>query len=201
MTENEFPIYTDKLEEAIYYATEKDTEEKATSELQKFFKELIERKRNDSLEGGLQAAMLIFPNIFLAKVNEEDGMGSHAHSNINLVKFMNGDHKYLTKYGIRKFNLYAKERNQIYDKATEIRILDGEEEMMLAIISNKDLESVFELKMIKRIILICNNLMKKNYYKNIDIGIHTPRITIDFGEWTDKKEKMMLEEIENNIRK
>ena len=90
MVKDDEIIYTDRLEEKIYHATNKDSEEKINEQLKLFFKELTTRKRNDAIEGGLQASLIIFPEIFAAKVNEEDGMGSHAQSNINLVEFING---------------------------------------------------------------------------------------------------------------
>lgn len=194
-------LYTDTLEETIYSATSSDSEEKIQSELESFFEELIKRKRNDPIEGGLQASIVIFPNKFLAKVNEEDGMGSHSQSCINLVKYLNNDHKYLTKFGMRHFNLYPKERNQLNILGTEIRILDGEEELMLAIVSEKSKENIFELKIIMEIIKLCSILMNKNYYKNVDIGIHTPNIKIDFGEWTQEKRENIFSTLETNIKK
>ena len=196
---NESTLYTDKQEEKIYSATEKDSKEKIISEFQNFFKELIKRKRNDPIEGGLQAVMIIFPNIFAAKINEDDGMGTHGQSKINAIKFINGDHEYLTEYGIRHFYLYEKELKQLLCSCIDIRILDGEETLMLAITSNKELYSTFEVQMLKRIILICNILMEKKYYKNVDIGLYTPKIKIDYGEWTTEKRNLMLEEISKNM--
>ena len=196
MTKDEEKVYINKLEEKIYYAKSTDSEEKITEQLKLFFEELVKRKRKDAIEGGLQASLIIFPKVFAAKINEKDGTATHASSSINLVKFINHDPKYLTDTGIRKFSIYKKEEKQKIENATEARILDGENELMIAIWSDKKSESSFELKMIKRIIAICDRLMKDKHYENIDIGIHTSNIKIDFGEWTVAKGKMMLEEIE-----
>lgn len=201
MNDYEEILFTDKQEETIYSATSSDSEEKIQSELESFFEELIKRKRNDPIEGGLQASMIILPTVFAAKINEEDGMSPHINSCVNLIKYINNDHKYLTREGTRNFNIYQKENTIINNDVIELRILDGEDTLMIAITSNKKTESLFELKMLKRITTICNNLMNNNIYKNIDIGIHTHNFKIDFGEWTQEKRENIFSTLETNIKK
>ena len=57
-------------------------------EIRSFFDELVYRKREDPVEGGLQASMIVLSNRFAAKVNEKDGTGLHLCEFVNLVKFL-----------------------------------------------------------------------------------------------------------------
>ena len=70
-----------KIEEKIY-TINSDT---IDNSLESFFKEVYTR-REDNQEGGLQASIVILKDSLGAKVCENEGLGPHTHSHMNLIK-------------------------------------------------------------------------------------------------------------------
>ena len=192
--------FTNNLEEKIYFGDTNDLIN-VRNQLNLFFKELIKRKRNEPIEGGLQASVVVYKDRAAAKVNENDGKGVHIASNINLTKFLFGDNNYLTEKGIRYFGLYTNELGKFTKEAIEVRILDGQDSLMLAIHSYNEIESLFKLKVLKMIIDICKIIKDKNIYKEIEVGFSTPNISIDFEDFSETRYQTFLNFINNESKK
>ncbi len=124
--------YTDTLKEKIYTATKEDGRKKF-EQVSSFLEEVAKRKRFDHVEGGLQAAVVILPDKFAAKVNEEDGYGPHLDSKINLVKVLNDESTFISRNGSGFPALYKPEFDQIILESVEISVLGGEEEFKTTI--------------------------------------------------------------------
>ncbi len=192
--------YTDKLDETIYAFIETDNEEEINKKLTTFFKELVTRKRDDPFEGGIQAVIIILEDKCAMKVCERDGIGPHTNSAINLVKYLNNDHKYLSIIGTGLFKLSTKERNQIAREAVEARILDGKEELMFAINSKVEEKSEFQIEILNKIINLCKTLKDNNTYKKVEIGVHTPKDDIEFEDLTDKHYENIITSLTSQIK-
>ena len=61
-------LYTDKLEEKIYYGNSTDNIEEIQKVLNDFINEVIKRRRNDEEEEGLQSVFVIGKEEFGAKI-------------------------------------------------------------------------------------------------------------------------------------
>ena len=157
-------IFTNKLSEKIYHGNYLNIED-IKKQLKSFFNELIKRKRNDPLEGGLQASIIIYKDRCAFKINELDGAGLHVISEVNLTKFLYNDNNYLTEKAAGHFGLYMSEMMTITKDAISVRILDGEDKLMVAITSSGNIQSKFEIEVLKYIINICKNIKENNYYK------------------------------------
>ena len=193
--------YTDKLIEKIYHGKYLNLKT-CEHELTLFFDELIKRKRNDPIDGGLQASVVIFEDRFGAKVNELDGCGLHIISEVDLTKFLFNDNNYLTEKAAEHFGLYISEIMKISSEAITIRILDGYDELMIAIASENKLKSKFEVEIIKTIIKICDNIKKNKYYKSIKLGINLPNTSMDFSDYDKKRYKWYLDNLKlDSIKK
>lgn len=81
----------DKLEETVYEVRDIDTEDNISFVLSSFMNELMERRKNDQLEGGMQASGVILPDKAGFKINEGDGKASHAHTLETLSQYLNGE--------------------------------------------------------------------------------------------------------------
>lgn len=145
-------------------------------EIRSFFDELVYRKREDPVEGGLQASMLILANKFAAKVNEEDGYGLHICEYVNLVKYLYNDHKYFSQEAMKFPMLYSKESSIISEEGVEVRILDGDKSLIIYISSFKMIND-YQKEVLKKLLLVCRE--KLDNYQNIEIGINTPNVLLE----------------------
>ena len=66
--------------------------------------------------------MVILPTSFASKVNEEDGLSSHAREGVNLIKYISGERKYLTNEAMGKNILSQKETMELLMEGIEVRI-------------------------------------------------------------------------------
>ena len=189
--------YTNKLTEEVYCAKDFNDDDRIQTELDKFFKALVSRRRYDREEGGIQACIVLFPDKFAAKIAEGDGLDSHFVTSINLVEFLNNRNKYLSSSGAGYYGLSKDERKELYE-ALQFRIIDNPEELMIAITSSLDIDSSFQLDVLKRVILLCKELMDKKVYRNISMGLNTPSIHIDFEDWSVGRENLFVDNIEKS---
>ena len=166
--------YVKYLSEKVYCSSDIN---ESDYELRMFFDELVFRKREDPVDGGLQAAMIVLSDRFAAKVNEEDGTSLHLSEFVNLVKYLNNDNKYFSQKAMKFPMLYSEQTDIISREGIEIRILDGEDTLMIAICSFSEIND-YQKDILKRILFICNSNLDN--YQNIEIGISTPNVIVDF---------------------
>lgn len=160
--------FTNKLDEKIYVCL-KDNEEENEKNISAFFTELVNRKRYDALEGGLQACAVFFEDKGAMKICENDGRAPHMNSFINLIKHLNNDNNYLSLKGTGFFILSQQERKQLIESGIEIRILDGANKLMLTINSSiKDVSS-FQIDAVNKVICACKTLKDSNIYNTVEI--------------------------------
>lgn len=163
--------YVNYLSEKVYSSNSIDE-----YEIRSFFDELVYRKREDPVEGGLQASMLILANKFAAKVNEKDGTGLHLCEFVNLVKFLNDDHTYFIDKAMRFPMLYSEQLDVIMQEGIEVRILDGDKSLIISISSFKMIND-YQKEVLKKLLLVCRE--KLDNYQNIEIGINTPNVLLE----------------------
>ena len=187
--------YTNQLEEEIYHGEKSSKKEENKKAIEEFLSELVKRKRNDPLEGGLQAMMVILPASFAAKVNEEDGLSSHAREGVNLIKHMSGERKYLTNEAMGKIVLSQKETMQLLMEGIEVRILDGKDHLMVAIYSMNGKYTAFQIETIENLIDSLKKL--KDNYKELEVGLHTQSINIEFNDLDENHYETIIQEIES----
>lgn len=174
--------YVKRLEEKIY-SSKGNKSELCDIELRLFFNELIERKREDPIEGGLQAGMIILSDEFAAKINENDGSGLHSCTNINLVKYLNNDYRYYSDKAMRFPALYWDQTKVLSEEGVEIRILNGSEELMIEMSAVNNINN-YQKEIIKKIISICKDIMDN--YQKVMIGIHIPNMVIECRDLNDE---------------
>ncbi len=193
--------YTDTLEETIYYGKSNYTEEENKEQLNLFMKELIDRRRKDPIEGGLQASMVILPNSFAAKVNENDGMSTHSITHTNLIKFLNGEKKYLTDATKGLLSFSQKEMYQLLQEGVEVRILDGEEHILFALYSGNNKQTEFQFQVIRDLLDCCRNLKESGNYYFVEIGLSTPDIFTEIKDFNEEVCEDMLHSMEQKGNK
>lgn len=205
MAINKENFLIDELEEKIYYGTKQNNEEELNGVLKQFLIEVYKRRRNDPIEGGLQAEMIIMPEKFAAKITENEGLGSHYATSINLLRFIKGESSYyrddVTQYSV----IIKDEILDILTNGIEIRILAGQENIMFAISSNREHLSDFQIELLENQINLLKKVQQKNDDIYVEVGFSTPNSSIEF-ENIDNSEYEKLsdekyEKIMNAIKK
>ena len=165
-------LYTDKLEEKIYYGNSTYSTEEIQKVLNDFINEVIKRRRNDEEEEGLQAVFIIGKEEFGAKITENDGSGSHQNSSINIIKYFNHDNNYISLEGTGYPNIFKKEYDELCFKTIQITILSAEKKIKFIInsIFNQYIElSEFQDIMIKIFSNVVEELKQNNIYQTIEV--------------------------------
>ena len=85
-------LFTNKLQEKIYYENSTYSTEEIIKEINNFLNEVVRSRRNEEEEEeeeeeGLQSVFVIGKEEFGAKITENDGSGSHQNSLINIIKY------------------------------------------------------------------------------------------------------------------
>ena len=190
--------FTSVQEEAIYAFKEMESEEEINRKMYAFFSQLVERRRDDPIEGGLQAGIVIFPDKCAMKICENNGSGSHLNAFINLVKYLNNDNRYISLAGTGYFAISAAERKQLTENGVEVRILDGQNELMLAITSEALEKSQYQFEMLNKLLSLCKELKDSKIYDSIKIGLHTPVDEIDFDDLYDEHYENIMRAINSS---
>ena len=185
-------FFTPIQQERFYTGYDGEEDTLINSNISGFFKELIARKRDDPFEDGMQASIIILPDRFGMKCCENDGKAPHSNTETNIVRHLNGERKYLTVEGTKRPALYNDELGQIIGEGIEVRVLDGEKELMLAIVAHKDLKSEFQIKILRKIFLVCKALKEKGIYETVNVGFHTPTSKIEFSDFDHEHNERLL---------
>ena len=110
-------LFTNKLQEKIYYGNSTYSTEEIIKEINNFLNEVVRRRRNEEEEEeGLQSVFVIGKEEFEAKITENDGSGSHQNSLINIIKYFNHDNKYISLEGTEYPIIYKPEDNQLCEE-------------------------------------------------------------------------------------
>ena len=192
--------FTDTQLEKIYVFNQMDSEEDIDKNLMEFFKELVNRRRNDIHEGGLQACAIIMPEKSAMKVTEQDGTTPHGYTYLNLIKHLNGDHQYYTRAGAQNFVLSQKESREKNESGIEIRIVDSANKIMLAINSKIKTLSQHQIDMLNKILLNCKIIKDSNIYNIFEVGCFVAECKVDIADLTDEQYENIINGI-NSLQK
>lgn len=171
-----------KLDEKVYSTNKvEDLDE----QINLYCNDLFLRKRDDMEEEGLQAAAVIYPNVFAAKICENDGKGTHQNSFVNLTKYVNGDNNYLSEEGTGYFMLYKDIIKQLQD-SIQIRVLAKEEELVISITGSKPITTDFQLQTLKRILIKANEMKNSNSFNVVMVGVALPNLYFEHTNISDE---------------
>ena len=192
-------IFNYKLQEKIYNCTSSDDDEILKEQIALFSKELIKRRKYIPSEGGLQAVMLISEDKFGAKINENNGEGTHHHSFINTIKFLNGDTNYVTPEGSARIYFIKKEYYQCFNECINIRIIDNDEKIDFIITSKCKKTSAFQNKVLKTLLDYWSSIKIAGIYKKIDVGMYLPEVEMESClDWDNKYQEILSEVTEKS---
>lgn len=189
-------LKTDKQLEKIYYCNDHNSNEQIQEQMRSFINELCQRRRDDPKEEGLQAGMLIMPSAFAAKITENDGKYPHGITNINLLRFIKKEKGFYVGEASSRFGIITNELSELIRNGIEIRIIDGEQNLMMAINSKQNIQTIFQLTVLKRLIDELWSIKQNELYKSIEVGFYSPISEIDVDDLNEEVYSRLIEAIE-----
>lgn len=196
-------LKTDKQLEKIYYSNIQNSNEQIKEQISSFIEELYKRRRDDPKEEGLQAGMLIMPSAFASKITENDGKDPHEITSINLLRYIKEKKDFYLREAGQWFNLLRNEKNEIYKNGINNRIIDSGDRLMMAIQSNSDIQTKFQLTVLKALTDELWRIKQNGLYKSVEVGFYSPVSKVDVEELNYElysKLNKALEEEKNNER-
>ena len=198
---NKNQLYTNRLTEKVYSSNLEQSRENAKEQINNFLTELHTRRREDPYEGGLQAEMVIMPEAFAAKVNENDGYDSHKITGVNLLRYIKKEDRYYSKEAVKKYGVLYYEANEILNNGVEIRVLDGKNTIMFAIMSNKEIKSQFQIDILKSLIDNLKEIQSKRKYTHVKVGLMVSSIMIDTADIKVQMYEKIMKLLESEEKK
>lgn len=188
------------LSEKVYTVNDWSDEDDLDYEITTFFSKLMNRRRNDDIEEGLQAGGVILPDKAGFKICERDGKGSHAQAQENVSQYLNGERSFTGEETIGM--LGGERRNNpntwmnIPKHGFTVRIVATEESMIFVFNTYNYNVTDFQLDVIGRMFDCIKNAYDNGDIKYPYINYVAPRNKFVFNEKLDIDEQLdSLEEI------
>ena len=181
------------LKERIYSSG--DNEEENFSQLEKFFQEFASRKRGKTFAEGLNGGIIIKPTKWAAKVNEDDGKAYHVHTNMNLVRFLNGELEHFeTEIKAGRYALSKDETQAIIKEDIVVSLLSDRDNCRIIMFCYNNRHSKFQISTLKMILRIAQDISKE-YSDCLEIGFFDSEENIESDSLTQEQQ----EKIENYL--
>ena len=162
------------MKEKIYYFDNLTSMEEIERTLITFIGNLIARKRKTMYDGAAYKGVILnLPDKCALKVTEHDGIDSHHHSEINLLRYLNGEEDFLSTDDMVNPFLYSRDSRTIRDEALAIRFssaLDG----LLVELDIPSNYNEFQLTNLILIMKLIKEAKDKNHYDKLEISMKTP---------------------------
>lgn len=157
---------------------------------------LQKRRRDDFKEGGLQAEMLIMPEDFAAKVNENDGLGYHYVSALNLLRYLKGEDDYYTNDAAQRQYIVKDDVREKTAYGVDINIIAAKEWVQFAIhASNMTIDlSNFQIDVLENLIILLKEMQKYNLNLYVEVGLYTNHNAVEFVSSDDKVHENLNDE-------
>ena len=186
------------MKEKIYYFDNLTSMEEIERTLITFIGNLIARKRKTMYDGAAYKGVILnLPDKCALKVTEHDGIDSHHHSEINLLRYLNGEEDFLSTDDMVNPFLYSRDSRTIRDEALAIRFssaLDG-------LLFEADIPSNYNEFQLTNLILIMKLIKEtkdKNHYDKLEISMKTPIGKIYYTD-LGKEEYDQIIDVINNL--
>ena len=192
----------DKLTEDIYYMNENFDEDDIRYELSSFFDKLINRRRNDDTEFGLQAGGVIYPDRAGFKICERDGKASHAQAQENVSQYLNGSPEFSSEDAVRMISSRRNDPNawaNIAKNGFTVRIVASNEELIFIFSTSKYQFTDFQLNIVYELFNHIRKVYDDGIIKYPYVNFVTSRDRFVFNEDANIDEQ--LDELEDLILK
>lgn len=161
------------MKEKILYFDNLTSMEEIERKLIAFINNLIEKKRRDMYDGAAYKGVILnFPDKCVLKPTESNGMDSHHHSEINLLRYLNGEEDFLSTDDMINPFLYSREAKTIKDEALAIRFSSALNGLLVEL----DIPYNYNEFQLTNLIIIIKLIkeLKEKYYPVIEVTMSIP---------------------------
>jgi len=186
-----------ELKEKIYDINTNMTDEEIKRILMPFFNDLIARKKNVLFTNDFKAIIMAFNDRCLAKVCERDGLASHNHSAINLVRYYNDDMYYYSEED--ENNPYASMREKKIEKEVLRMRFASSLDSILMDIQFADTNNEFQLRVLKIAIDFFKDIKKHNIFKNCIVNLWDSKGIRIYNSQNDLEDAILDDNFNNKL--
>ncbi len=164
-----------------------------------FVNNLLERKRKEMYNGAAYKGVILnLPEKCGLKATEHDGVDSHHHSEINLLRYLNGEEDFLSVDDMVNPFLYRMDAKTISDEALAIRFSSALDGLLVELDVPTNYNS-FQLTNLILLMKLIKELKDRNHYKVVEIVMKVPseRYKLHYNDLDNEKYNEMLEVINN----
>ena len=176
-------IYTSEMDEKIF-SSQRDDNSNIHEQIGLFLSELYERLRNNDVGNETEATMLVMPEAFAAKLN--DNHAPHIRTGANLYRYLSGYEDYYDSDNpaqeIFKTYLSAKQNG------TFIRIWSDGDRVSFAIFANypNSIQTEFQLDVLKELLNSLEDIQHSNTNQTTTVGFISKINKVEASKITDK---------------
>ena len=180
-----------ELTERIYTETHDSTPSENKETLRNFLLDYAKRKKGkDMYDNGFHGGIIIMPDRWAAKFNEDDGKDFHTKTNMNLVRYLNNDNYFKNEGEASSKAIRDTEVQEVMDNNIIVSLLSDKYAAKIVIFSYNNQHSPYQLHTVKDILDISKELVSK-YEDGIEVGFFNKDGTIEAKHYTlDQKEKI-----------
>ena len=162
------------MKEKIIYFDNLTSMEDIERMLISFIGNMVEKKRKTMYDGGsYKGVILSLHDKCALKITESNGLDSHHHTEINLLRYLNGEEDFLEVENMINPFLYSRDAKTIREEGLPIRFssaIDG----LLVELDIPHNYNEFQLTNLILIIKFIRELRERNHYNRVEISMSIP---------------------------
>ena len=188
------------LTEDLYTMNDSYKEEDLNYELSTFFMKLMNRRRGNNIEDGLQAGGVILDDRAGFKVSEKDGRGSHAQAQENVSQYLNGESEFSSEEAVGMISSRRKDPNawaNITKHGFTVRIVATEDSLIFIFNTEKYKVTEFQIDVVYGLFKHIKKAYDDGTIKHTYVNYATSRNKLIFNEHLNIDEQ--LEKLEAHL--
>ena len=166
-----------ELKEKVYEVTEQEAAEETYCKIGLFFDELINRRRDDPYEGGLQGSGVIQDHQAAFKINERNGEASHPHTMETLAQYLRGDTQFSSEESMGAWSKKGTDPTAYYNLENTdfcVRFLAGSNSLVIIFTTRLDDFSNFQLDVIHHCLDFAKEAIESGNFFYVTVNFSTP---------------------------
>lgn len=187
------------MKERVLYFDNLTSMEEIEKTLINFINNLVEKKRKEMYDGAsYKAVILNLPDKCGLKVTESNGIDSHHHTEINLLRYLNGEEDYLTTDDMINPFLYSSDARTIKEEDLTIRFSSALDGLLVELDIPRNYNE-FQLTNLILIMKLLRELKEKNHFPIVEIVMSVPneRYKLHCLDLEKEKYEKLLDVINN----
>lgn len=187
----------DELKEKIYDINTEMTDEEIKRTLMPFFNDLITRKKNILFTNDFKSIIMAFNDRCLAKACERDGLATHNHSAINLVRYYNDDLYYYSEED--ENNPYASMREKKMEREVLRMRFASSLDSVLMDVQFGDSNNEFQLRVLKIVVDLFKGIKRNNIFNKCIVNLWDSKGIRIYNSQTDLEDAILDDHFDSKL--